>query len=86
MLLFCKKVRDGYIVNRKGGTYEQHSHFSSEMAGRRFIKLINKGLLPKSPYYLQAAKRVLLESEFNRLKVQQKTKYVNVQRGVRNVN
>ena len=81
MSLHFKEVKDGYIVYRKGS--EKHTHFSSKHGARKFLYLMNKGLLPNSPYFVESARRVLTEDEFNNLKVKHKQKYHNVNRGVK---
>lgn len=75
MILIVKRVHNGWIVCRKGT--EKHSHFRSGTAARNFKGLITRGLKPKSPYYLESARRVLTEDEFKHLKDEKKQKYVN---------
>ncbi len=81
MRLYIKKVRDGYIVCRCGSN--KHSHFKSEHGAKDFLKFMKKGLLPKSPYFIESAKRVLTEKEFNKLRTKTKQTYHNVNRGVK---
>ena len=82
-MLGYKKVQKGHLIYRHNGTREQHTHFTTKTAAYRFLNLMNKGLLPKSPYFIESAKRVLTEREFKNLKVNVKQKYYNVQKGVR---
>jgi len=78
--LHYKEVKDGYIVYRKGT--EKHTHFNSKHGARKFLYLMNKNLLPQSPYFVESARRVLTEEEFKKLKIRRKQKYCNVNRGV----
>jgi len=60
-----------YVVRRKsnhGGTYEQHSHFKKLEHAKSFLKIIDKGLMPRSQYWMEAARRIMSEDEFNNLK------------------
>ncbi len=81
MNLHFKEVKDGYIVYRDGT--RKHTHFKSKHGARKFIYLMDKSLLPQSPYFVESAKRVLTEEEFNKLKIRRKQKYHNVNRGVK---
>lgn len=80
-ILKYKEVRDGYIVYRKDT--EKHTHFKSKNGARKFLYLMNKNLLPQSPYFVESARRLLTEEEFNKLKTRRKQKYCNVNRGVK---
>lgn len=72
-----------YVVIRVNGEYEQHSHFKRKSGALKLIELIRMGLMPKKPYFIKAAKRLLTEEEFKQLKIKRKKPdYVNVQRGI----
>lgn len=75
MTLIVKRVKDGWIVCRSGSC--KHSHFRSKSAAVNLKQLLIKGIMPKSPYYLESARRLLTEDEFKYLKVEHKQKYVN---------
>jgi len=75
MTLITKRVQDGWIVCRKGT--EKHSHFRSRKAANNFKSIILRGLMPKSPYYIESAKRVLTSEEFEHLREERKQKYIN---------
>lgn len=74
-MLIIKKVHAGYIVARSDD--ERHSHFKHRGACRQLIKLIDRGLMPTSGYMREAARRVLNEDQFNKLKDQTKQVYIN---------
>lgn len=57
-------VEDGFIVKRRHGNYEQHSHFKDLKTARIVIKLINRNIVPDSPYLLESIKRLLTQKEF----------------------
>ena len=57
-------VEDGFIVKRRHGKYEQHSHFKDLKTARIVIKLINRNIVPDSPYLLESMKRLLTTKEF----------------------
>ncbi len=73
--LVVRKVHDGFIIYRKGT--EKHSHFRSKEAANKFKRLIVKGIRPKSPYYIESARRLLTPKELSELHDEHKQKYVN---------
>ena len=75
MTLIVRRVQDGFIVYRQGT--EKHSHFRSESAAKKFKRLIIKGIRPKSPYYIESARRLLTAKELSELHDEHKQKYIN---------
>lgn len=78
-----KAVKDGWIVYNEELEYKNHAHLRSGHTCRRLIKLLNKNIMPESQYLRGSAKRLLTENEFNKLKIKEKKKYINVMKGVR---
>ena len=77
-MIKLKKVKNGYILYSANG----HSHFSNKKAAIRCRCLINKGILPLQPYFIESSKRLLSAKEFERLKQRKKKeKYINVNNG-----
>lgn len=74
-MLELKKVHDGYIVYRVGA--RNHAHFKQRSSANLFLKIINRGQLPKNPYLRKACSRVLTEEEYNSLKGLDKPNYIN---------
>jgi len=60
-----KSVQDGWLVCRKGT--DKHSHFKSKPAAKNLKHLLIRGIKPKSPYYLESARRLLTQDEFEHL-------------------
>lgn len=85
MLVQIKKVKNGWLLFNDCGGYERHSHFKNEKAARACLNLINKGIMPKQPYFIETCKRVLSKKEFERLESKRrKEKYININKGKRN--
>ncbi len=62
--------KSSYVVVRKNtSNYSEHSHLSSLHGAISLIKLLDHGLMPKSDYLKESARRLLREKEFNKLKV-----------------
>ena len=75
-----KKVKNGYILYSKNG----HSHFKNKSAAAKCRCLINKGILPNQPYFVESCKRLLSGKEFQRLEnKKEKEHYININKGVR---
>ena len=65
----------GYVVIRVGADYVMHAHIKSMDGCHQLIRLIEQGLEPKSQWLQQAARRILYEDEYAKLK-RCKDKYV----------
>ena len=78
MTFYIRKDRKtgGYVVIRVGADYDMHAHIKSMNGCHQLIRLIEQGLEPKSEWLLQAARRILYDSEYINLK-KCKDKYVN---------
>ena len=83
-----QKERD-YIVVNTNGKYENHGHFKNLSACYTIIKLMQKKIIPKSDYLLEAARRITTDSnykqilELKQLKNKQRQYYFNSNKGVR---
>lgn len=77
-----KRNSRGYIVIRKDGTYNQHSHHKTLKSCHDLIKLIECSKVPKSRYLKGSCKRILTEEEYSQLRPS-KQMYYNVNKGVR---
>lgn len=73
----------GFVISNIEGKYKQHSHFQKLSDIYKFIDILNKGLLPKSRYWKEAARRLLTEEEYDQLRDKRKPKYVNINKGVK---
>ena len=71
----------GYVVVRVGADYDMHAHIKSMDGCHQLIRLIDKGLEPKSQWLREAARRLLHDDEFAKLK-QPRDKYINRPRRV----
>jgi len=68
--------RDFIVVNTSKA-YENHAHFKDLSALNHLITLIERGIMPTSPYFSKAAQR-LLGNEFENLrKPRKKSPYYN---------
>ena len=73
-----KKVKNGYILYSEYG----HSHFKNKSAAAKCRCLINKGILPNQPYFVESCKRLLSNKEFETLRHRKKKeKYININKG-----
>lgn len=79
-LKVLKNNRDYLVVRIDNDFYNQYGHFKKLYSAREFIGIIESGELPRCEYYLECARRVLTEEEFNSLKIR---KY-NGNKGYRN--
>ena len=68
-LKVLKSKRDYLVVRNDKGIYGQHGHFNRLYSAREFIGIIESGELPRCEYYIECAKRVLTQEEFNSLRV-----------------
>jgi hypothetical protein len=71
------KVHDGWIVKRNNGQPQQHSHFTSKTGCVKLIRLLNKGLMPKSDYLKTSAQRILTDEEYAMLRTKEHQSYYN---------
>ncbi|MBP2026942.1 hypothetical protein J2Z35_000734 [Acetoanaerobium pronyense] len=79
------KTKRDFVVVNTNGTREYHSHFDKENAARNLIDILIKKKIPKGQYFLEAAKRVTIDKEYNeRLELMgrkgRKEKYINCHR------
>ena len=65
-----------YVVINTTLDYENHAHFKSIQPLYHLLKLIERGLMPTSPYMLKAAKR-LLGDGFSSLTPKKKKEHYN---------
>ena len=70
-----KKVHDGWIICVKGRG--EHGHFNYRSGCDSLVKLICKGKVPKDPYFREAARRILTETEYSKLSSRWKPEYIN---------
>lgn len=70
------KIQRSWVVYRVGGDHSQHAHLQRRKTCYLLIKLINKGIMPRSTWLQESCRRLLLEEEFARLK-KPKDKYHN---------
>lgn len=78
-MIKLKKVKNGYILYSEYG----HSHFKNKKTANRCKCLINKGILPNQPYFVESCKRLLSKKEFIKLhSKKKKDKYYNVNKGL----
>lgn len=78
-----RKVRNGYILKRLDGQYDQHSHFHREKGAEILERAIRDRVMPKKPYFRSALERVLTPEEIETFVVHKKPRYFNSQKGVR---
>lgn len=72
-----------FIVANTHLKYKNHAHFRKLKDIYKFINIINKGLLPRSFYWKEAARRLLSVEEYGQLRDKRKPRYVNINKGVR---
>ncbi|WP_432400972.1 hypothetical protein [Wukongibacter sp. M2B1] len=73
----------GFVVANTDLEYKNHAHFRKLNDIYKFLNIISKGLLPKSPYWREAARRLLSVEEYESLRDKRKPRYVNINKGVR---
>ena len=78
MVFYIRKDRKtgGYVVIRVGADYDMHAHMKSMNGCHQLIRLIEQGLEPRSEWLQQAARRILYDIEYIKLK-KCKDKYIN---------
>lgn len=68
------RVCGGWII----ANGDRHAHFESKRAAEICIDLLDRSQLPTNRYYLQAAKRLLSDEDFSKLKTfKSKPAYIN---------
>lgn len=83
-----KGSRD-YIVSNVNGKYENHGHFQKLSTCYVMVRLIRKNTIPKSPYLIEAARRITIDPKYKETlthklkKLKRKQMYYNSNRGVR---
>lgn len=75
------QTRNDFVVRNTELEYKKHAHFKKSKDIYKFINIISKGLLPKSSYWREAARRLLSEDEYEKLRDKRKPRYIN--KGVR---
>lgn len=63
-----KSKYDYIVVKHNNNFYNEHGHFKTFYGARKFVKLIEAGVLPKNEYYLECASRLLNDDELYKLK------------------
>lgn len=82
-----KGSRD-YIVSNVNGKYENHGHFQKLSTCYIMIRLIRKNIIPKSPYLIEAARRITTNPKYKETlthklkKLKRKQLYYNSNKGV----
>lgn len=56
-------TNDNYIVVRKHGKYEQHSHFKKFDGAKLLVDLYYKKIMPLNPYFKKAMERICTQNE-----------------------
>ena len=83
-----KGSRD-YIVSNVNGKYENHGHFQKLSTCYTLIRLMQKKIIPRSTYLLEAARRITTDSKYREAltikqkKNKQRQYYFNSNKGVR---
>ena len=83
-----KGLRD-YIVSNVNGKYENHGHFKKLSTCYVVVRLIRKNTIPKSPYLIEAARRITTNPKYKETlthklkKLKRKQMYYNSNKGVR---
>jgi hypothetical protein len=78
-----------YIVVNTNGKYENHGHFKKLSACYTIIRLMQRKIIPRSDYLLEAARRITTDAKYREALTikQQKNKqrqyYFNSNKGVR---
>lgn len=73
----------GFVVANTNLEYKNHAHFRKLSDIYKLINILNKGLMPISKYWREAARRLLTEEEYESLRDKRKPRYVNINKGVR---
>ena len=83
-----KGSRD-YIVSNVSGKYENHGHFQKLSTCYVVVRLLRKNTIPKSPYLIEAARRITTDPKYRETlthklkKLKRKQMYYNSNKGVR---
>jgi len=81
------KGKDDYIVKNNKGEYENHGHFKKLSTCYTIIKLMQKKTIPKSPYLIEAARRITTDAKYKQTlelkQLKSKQRYFNSNKGVR---
>ena len=59
-----QKGSRGYIVSNVNGKYENHGHFQKLSTCYVIIRLLRKNTIPKSPYLIEAARRITIDHKY----------------------
>ena len=76
------------VINTKGG-YEHHTHLKNYHTCELLIKLVCKKVVPNTPYMRSSGKRISRDKKYiqkidNKIrKDKNKTKYININKGIR---
>lgn len=86
MVIRCKR---GHVIMNTNGTFsENHGHVKKLSTCKMLIGLIEKGIVPDSPYLKETAQRISLNKKYIEkinLKIEKeknKTHYININKGV----
>ncbi len=77
------------VVSNMQGSYDNHTHIKKYKTAEVFVKLVRAKEIPRSDYLRESAKRVTLDDKYieaiehKQDKDRQKSKYYNVNKGVR---
>lgn len=83
-----KGARD-YIVSNVNGKYENHGHFQKLSTCYVMVRLLRKNTIPKSPYLIEAARRITIDPQYKETlthklkKLKDKQMYYNSNKGAR---
>ena len=78
-----------YVVVNTNGKYENHGRFKKLSACYTIIRLIQRKIIPRSDYLLEAARRITTDSKYREVltikqkKNKQRQYYFNSNKGVR---
>lgn len=84
-----QKGSRGYIVSNVNGKYENHGHFQKLSTCYVIVRLIRKNTIPKSPYLIEAARRITTNLKYKEIlthklkRLKRKQPYYNSNKGVR---
>ena len=76
--LHIKKTHGHYVVYNTEKD-KAHTHIRSAKTARKLISLLERGILPDSPFLIESARRLLTIDEFMKLKEHKKKQhYINI--------
>lgn len=58
------QIQHCWAIYRVGGNKDQHAHFGRYAACKRLEKILKAGECPYSPWYQEAARRLLTHEEY----------------------